>query len=637
MNSLRVWLQLLICSLLFISGISPQCFSKNIYLSNSGSDLNAGDHPSVPLASFARPNARTFMPGDTLFLEGSSTINGNLYLSKEDGGDQANPVVITSYGTGTATINSPLFTAIYIEDTDGIVITNLELSSPQPSNLFHIGVFIYHSDPSLSNLAGFRLSQLDIHGFNIGISVGGESSIMGFKDGEISHCHVHNCQEAGIFTWAGFSQFSDGLPHNNWWIHHNLVEQIPGLADPTRHSGNGIMISRMHSSVIEYNEVRFCGANNLHCGGPVGLWAFQASNILIQYNESHHNSNGQGCDGGGFDFDGGVTNSVMQYNYSHDNDGAGFLVAQYAYAPAMENLTIRYNISENDGQEEGYGGITLWTSETGDYPTIKNVFIYNNTIYSSASTTSTAASIWNDDYINVLFLNNIFLTENNPLLEIEATEGFSFVRNSYHSYSGDFLIKDDSKSYMDLFSWMKESGAETIGNSYTGNEGDPFLTNYGTLGTVSNFTQLFSTSYYRLTDTSGLINKGISVGNLGLSPASQDFYGNPSLVGSSPDIGAFESAIKTSRLTSLQQGISYRLLTYPNPADQYLLIDIPESALTGGSVTIVVTNLMGQETDRFSGSSDIQWNTASVPSGTYQLSMIFHNKLLRSGPVVIQH
>lgn len=627
--------QVILSLLILTQGIPVECFSKNFYISNSGSDTNPGDHPSVPLATFARPNARTFMPGDSLFLEGGSTIAGNLYLSSEDGGDETNPVVITSYGTGTATILSPIFTAIYIEDTDGIVIDNLELSTPQVSNLFHFGVFVFHSDAAKINLSGIRLSRLDIHGFNIGISVGGESSILGFRNGEISHCHIHNCQEAGIFTWGGYTQFSDGLPHKNWWIHHNLVEQIPGLADPTRHSGNGIMVSRMDSSIIEYNEVRFCGANNLHCGGPVGLWAFQASNILIQYNESHHNSNGQGCDGGGFDFDGGVTNSVMQYNYSHDNDGAGFLVAQYAYAPPLENITIRYNISENDGEEEDYGGITVWTSEIGDYPTIRDVFIYNNTVYSSATSTSTAVSIWNDDYANVLFLNNIFLTENNPLLEIEAEEGWTFWRNHYHSYSGDFLIKDNGKSHQSLLQWMKESGAETMNGSYTGNEGDPFLTNYGTLGTVSDFSQLFSTNFYRLTDTSALINKGMAVNNFGLTTSPQDFFGNPSVVGNSPDIGAFESAIKVSRLTSVSDPFSQQISIFPNPADRYVNIEFQETV--GDDVLTIISNIMGQEIIRFEGRSIIHWNTSSVPDGTYQITIYDQGQVIASDRIIVLH
>lgn len=631
----RIVGQLMISLLMLTSGISSECFALNMYVSNSGSDSNAGNHPSLPLATFARANARAFMPGDTLFLEGGSTIIGNLYLSREDAGDEANPVVITSYGTGTSTILSPIFTAIYIENTDGIVIDNVELATPAPSNLFHFGIFVFHSDPALADLSGFQFTQLEIHGFNIGISVGGESSILGFRNGEISHCHIHNCQEAGIFSWAGYSQFSDGLPHQNWWIHHNLVEQIPGLADPTRHSGNGIMISRMDSCVMEFNEVRFCGMNNLHCGGPVGLWAFQAANILIQYNESHHNSNGQGCDGGGFDFDGGVTNSIMQYNYSHDNDGAGFLVAQYAYAPPMRNITIRYNISENDGKEEDYGGITIWTAEIGDHPTIQDVFIYNNTVYSSASSTSTAASIWNDDYDNILFLNNIFLTENNPLLEIEAETGWTFLRNHYHSYSGDFLIKDNGKSHQSLFQWIKESGAETMGNSYTGNEGEPFLTDYGTLGTVSDFSQLFSTNFYRLTDTSTLINKGIPVSTVGLTTGGQDFFGNPAVVGNNPDIGAFESAIKVSRITSLSPSIAPRVSLFPNPADQYVNLELPE--VVRGNREIVIVNTLGQIVRRFDGAVGSRLSTASLPDGTYQVSVYDDGKLIASDRLVIRH
>lgn len=79
-----------------------------------------------------------------------------------------------------------------------------------------------------------------------------------------------------------------------------------------------------------------------------GIWAWDSNNILLQFNESYANRT-IGVDGDGFDFDGGVTNSVMQYNYSHDNDAAGFLLAQYAFAPqAMKNIVIRYNISEND-------------------------------------------------------------------------------------------------------------------------------------------------------------------------------------------------------------------------------------------------------------------------------------------------
>src|SRR5205814_224044 len=80
-------------------------------------------------------------------------------------------------------------------------------------------------------------------------------------------------------------------------------------------------------------------------------------------------------DGGGFDLDGGCTNGVIQYNYSHDNYGAGYLLYQFAIARPFNNNTVRYNISQNDGRQGHYGGIYM-----GGGSAVKNSAIYNNTI-----------------------------------------------------------------------------------------------------------------------------------------------------------------------------------------------------------------------------------------------------------------
>jgi len=39
----------------------------------------------------------------------------------------------------------------------------------------------------------------------------------------------------------------------------------------------------------------------------------------------------------------------MQYNYSHDNDGAGYGIYEYVGAPPWSNNIVRFNISQNDG------------------------------------------------------------------------------------------------------------------------------------------------------------------------------------------------------------------------------------------------------------------------------------------------
>ena len=128
------------------------------------------------------------------------------------------------------------------------------------------------------------------------------------------------------------------------------------------HSGNGILIGGVTNGLIEYCEAMNNGWDMPRDGnGPVGIWAYQSDSITIQYCYSHHNKTStKGKDGGGFDFDGGITNSVMQYNYSAHNEGAGYGIFQYAGATAWTNNTIRYNTSYNDGSKNGKCGILMW-------------------------------------------------------------------------------------------------------------------------------------------------------------------------------------------------------------------------------------------------------------------------------------
>src|SRR5206468_751201 len=123
---------------------------------------------------------------------------------------------------------------------------------------------------------------------------------------------------------------------------------------------------------VAYNNGAAC---NNPGGGPMGIWTWDSNNITIQYNESYANRCGTGSrDGGGFDLDGGVTNSVMQYNYSHDNYGAGFLLFQFASARPYGNNIVRYNITANDARNFHYGGIYM-----GGGSAVINNQIYNNT------------------------------------------------------------------------------------------------------------------------------------------------------------------------------------------------------------------------------------------------------------------
>ena len=93
--------------------------------------------------------------------------------------------------------------------------------------------------------------------------------------------------------------------------------------------------------MVEYCEAMENGWDMPRPGnGPVGIWGYEADHLTIQYCYSHDNKTSpNGYDGGRFDFDGGITNSVMQYNLSMNNEGAGYGLFQFGGAGAWSIST----------------------------------------------------------------------------------------------------------------------------------------------------------------------------------------------------------------------------------------------------------------------------------------------------------
>jgi hypothetical protein len=142
-----------------------------------------------------------------------------------------------------------------------------------------------------------------------------------------------------------------------------------------------------------------------------------------------------------------MTNSVMQGNYSHDNQGSGYGVFQFTGARPFHNNVVRYNISQDDG-----GGVYLWDGN-GD---IGSADLYNNTIWGSQPSVRTISSL-----NNVRFINNIFATASaTPLLDIASAQGLRFVGNDYWSSGQPFAIKWTGTTYASLPAWQQATAQE---------------------------------------------------------------------------------------------------------------------------------------------------------------------------------
>ena len=193
-------------------------------------------------------------------------------------------------------------------------------------------------------------------------------------------------------------------------------------------------------------------------GGPCGIWTAGSRRITIQHCESFRNRTGNAPDGDGFDLDGGSIECVLQYNYSHDNDGAGILVYTYPYAPLADRGNIvRYNICEDDAVKLGeYGAIHVGNDGHG----MSGIEIYHNTFIAGPSA-RTVVSLHGKD-LGVAFRNNLILAPTGcPLVTIDHdADAIIFQGNLY--WSGGRAFKTAGAKTCDSLEAWRKTGKEIM-------------------------------------------------------------------------------------------------------------------------------------------------------------------------------
>jgi hypothetical protein len=77
--------------------------AADYYVSPGGDDGGPGSQLQ-PWGTTARVNAEDFLAGDRILFAGGESFAGGLLFDDADAGTAAGPIVLTSYGTGRATI-----------------------------------------------------------------------------------------------------------------------------------------------------------------------------------------------------------------------------------------------------------------------------------------------------------------------------------------------------------------------------------------------------------------------------------------------------------------------------------------------------------------------------------------------------
>ena len=122
--------------------------STYYYVSPSGNDAATGTSPATAWRTLGRASSAILAPGYRLLLQGGKTFDGQLTLDAQDAGNGSDPVTVGSYGSGVATIHAATGSGLYVHDTAGVDIENLNVvGGPQPGGS-GTGINVYNDLPS---------------------------------------------------------------------------------------------------------------------------------------------------------------------------------------------------------------------------------------------------------------------------------------------------------------------------------------------------------------------------------------------------------------------------------------------------------------------------------------------------------
>lgn len=395
-----VWSIALACFPAIPRGMAQRAPAQYYVDARAGDDANIGTNPQMAWKTLIKLNATTFQPGDSILLRAGSTWEGQLW--PKGSGAEGRPIRIGQYGEGAKPAirgNGAVEDAVLLKNQEYWEIEDLEVTNSGTTKATRRGVhFDVAEFGEAHHLALRRMKIHDVSGRddvkdNGGIifTCEGEKKPSRFIDVLIEDNDLYHTDRNGISSW------SDRWQRSKWYPSLGVVVRGNKLRDI---GGDGIMIAVADGALIEKNVV--AQANQRSEGYNIAIWTWSADNSVIQSNEAY-GTKGQ-RDGEGFDSDWNSRNTLIQYNYSHDNDGGFLLICNEGAQRKVDSAgnagtIVRYNISQNDGHR----GITI----SGP---VEDTLIYNNTFYvgSHQDTDLILFTDWDGWSNNTAFSNNIF-------------------------------------------------------------------------------------------------------------------------------------------------------------------------------------------------------------------------------------
>ncbi len=353
--------------------------------SQYGNDKNDGLSRQTAFRSLEKINELTLTGGDKVLIKAGTVYEGSLHPKRQRGNGI---IYINRYGVG----EKPLIKGtgdptIWLENFDEVEVENIAVTNVKGEIGIHavntVGGAMNHihiKNCHVSHINDDRHSyKRDDGGIICGSWSEPEQGPGWFDDLVIEDNEIYNACRTGILVTTMWASRYKEWSHNDyvsdeegWWpsygvvIRGNRVERV---------AGDGIFIIGTVDAVMEWNTVYYINTDPPKVQvANAGIWPQASNNCLIQFNESAYAHKPEGFgDAQGFDVDHNCRNTILQYNYSHDNGGGALTQCEPPNNQGGEfgGTIFRNNLSVNDGHIRGEI-LCLWGP-------VKNCIIENNT------------------------------------------------------------------------------------------------------------------------------------------------------------------------------------------------------------------------------------------------------------------
>ncbi len=558
---------ILLAVFLLIIAIPPPAFATNYYISPNGDDSydNPGTSPERPWKTPQRAILGNFQPDDKILFEGDQIFDGYLLLYPGNfHGTEANPIEISSYGNGRATISAPPGHAgIFANDIGGILIRNINFRGVHPRSL---SMGISFSANVAQTLRGIFIHDVEISGYTFGINMMTPQTTTRTKYKNIELLRVkahHNGLGVNMF---GHGERPGAIDDNygledisviGCEFHNNSGEGIPNM-------GAGFFSINTANLIFLDNKVYNNGGDSPRPddghNGAFAVVAYDTFHSVFAYNEisgQKYTEDNQ-TDNGGMDIWG--RNAYILGNLVYGNRGWGINLAgapleSGIYGPS-ENIDVTYNILFDNGQRQPNGDNYLPTSWAQVYiwGNISNVLVAHNTILQETHEEVPQHEL-NQGLITVIHdgitrMDNIKIY-NNALIVPNQVNRKAFIyfpnavgipniqirNNAYVDGTAQGKIIWNEVLHDNVVNWSNDTNMEQHNGQFTGlfANANAFC-NIGARGSLGS-TPRYEYTPFKLRPDSSLIDRALG-GTIPYSSEIYDFNINP-LIGAL-DVGAHE-------------------------------------------------------------------------------------------------